>query len=372
MTVNDSVPTPDSVFSHVYQCYCERQIIASMLGIAAVTGIFGNSLVLLSVGLSRKLRTVTNAFVFNLSAADLLTCLSLPLYIVAILSNDGYLLPHSICVLNAFVSVICIGASVNTLACIAINRLILITKSRAVYQKVYKQRHIALMIAMIWGFPGCIVLIPIVSPFADFGYEVKYSVCLWVSNPGYALVVASTFYPLQLAITIYSYVVVFLHVQRSSRAIAASANVPSVSAGVSAPVPKNTAWGRKPISTNPASVHLQSGPGGSSNNSVQNAGGGIQQKISSRRIEVTKNLFYVVCAFLVCISPYILSLMISNTQEFVPYAAAILTINSCLNPIIYATKHPDFKKTFRAILCCKVGDIPEPIAAMRSMNSVGS
>ena len=360
MSINDSLPTPDSVAFHVYQCYCERQIVAVLLGITAVTGIFGNALVLLSVALSRKLRTVTNAFVFNLSVADLLTCLSLPLYIIAILSNNEYLLPNSVCVLNAFISLTCVGASVNTLACIAINRLILITKSRAVYQKVYKQKHIALMMAMIWGIPGCVVSMPLVLPFVDLGYEVKYSVCLWVSKtPIYSLIVASSFYPLQLVITLYSYIVVFIHVRRSSRAIAASANVPSVSADVSVPDPKA-------LTRNVSLNQLQSGAAGSSNSGVQNASG-IQQKISSRRIEVTKNLFYVVCTFLLCLSPYIVSLMISTSDEFVPYAGAILTINSCLNPMIYATKHPYFKKTFRAILCCKVGDIPEPIAAVRSM-----
>ena len=119
----------DKLQLHVYQCYCERQIIAAIVGIASLCGIFGNTLVLLSVILSRKLRTITNVFVLNMSIADLIPSMIIPFQIVAILSDEGYLLSDSICVIIAFTFVTCLGASVNTLTCIAVNRLLLVTRS---------------------------------------------------------------------------------------------------------------------------------------------------------------------------------------------------------------------------------------------------
>ena len=58
--------------------------------IIAILGLVGNSLVILSVILSKKLRTVTNAFVVNLSVADLWTSLSYPWQAVAILSRGSW------------------------------------------------------------------------------------------------------------------------------------------------------------------------------------------------------------------------------------------------------------------------------------------
>lgn len=93
----------------------------------------------------------------------------------------------------------------------------------------------------------------------------------------------------------------------------------------------------------------------------------IKTYLSKRQIEITKNLFYVLCAFLICISPYLFVLLLDDKQgaPFVPYAATILMFNSCINWVIYATKHPYFKNIFKAILLCRWKTIPEPIDSVR-------
>lgn len=370
MSTNNSdgfLSTPEQI--HVYQCFCERQIIAAILGVTAITGVFGNTLILLSVALSRKLRTTTNVFVVNLGIADLLTCLVLPLNIVAILSDDGYILPDHVCIFNAIMTIICIGASVNSLTCIATNRLLLITKSRAVYQKVYTQIHIVLILTLVWTFPAIIALIPVVSSFAQLGYDERYSTCLWISTAGdsdsymYSILVALCFYPVQLTITFYSYTMVFLHVRRSSRALADSSTIPTIS-NLTSRTPSTDVSCKISTFNNQQNARGTGSSSGSNSSCVV-----VNSKMSPRKVAVTKNLFYVLCTYILCLTPYTLCIIISNTEELVPYVAAILCLNSCLNPIIYATKHPDFKKTFRGILCCRVADIPDPIAAVRSIHS---
>ena len=65
---------------------------------------FDNSVVIISVILSKKLRTIKNAFVVNLNVADLLlTALKLPWLVIAFLSVDGWSLHDQLCVLCPFI-----------------------------------------------------------------------------------------------------------------------------------------------------------------------------------------------------------------------------------------------------------------------------
>lgn len=94
----------------------------------------------------------------------------------------------------------------------------------------------------------------------------------------------------------------------------------------------------------------------------------VKSNLSRRQVEITKNLFYVLCAFLVCITPYLILLVFNDDgplAAFAPYAAACLMVNNCINWIIYATKHPHFKVVFKCILTCKWREIPEPVGWLR-------
>ncbi|XP_072030428.1 melatonin receptor type 1A-like [Amphiura filiformis] len=165
-----------------YKNYIERQILASLIGIIAVLGFCGNCLVILAVALSRKLRNSTNVFVVNLALADLLTCLFLPWTAIAILSEDGWTLPMIICIMDGFCLIMCLGCSINTLACISINRLVLVTKARQKYTWLYTPRKIAIMLFLIWLLPAIIATIPLVSEAGELGYDFYFSTCSWDSQ----------------------------------------------------------------------------------------------------------------------------------------------------------------------------------------------
>lgn len=94
-----------------------------------------------------------------------------------------------------------------------------------------------------------------------------------------------------------------------------------------------------------------------------------RSKLSRRQVEITKNLFYVVCAFFICLTPYSVCLVYDASDPAVPYTGAFVLFNSCINPIIYATKHPYFKQVFKCILQCKFQDVPEPASFVRSLRS---
>ena len=333
--VTSTTITPHATF---YKSYIERQIIATLIAIIAITGFCGNSLVILAVILSRKLRTYTNAFVVNLAVADLLTCAFLPWTVIATLSENGWPLAPIVCVLDGFCLITCLGCSINTLACIAINRRILITKSRQTYSWLYTPRKIAAMISLSWIYPFAISMIPLVSDCGELGYDYKTSSCTWNSEHSsaalYANIVGLSFYPIQLTTIIYSYIRIFSFTRGHTRKIAASSEpqVPSVAGGINS---NNVDEPGVPLSKEQ------------------------KKRLFKRQINVTKNLFYVVCAFLICVTPYIGTIVSQAENAPVVYCAVILISNSCVNFFVYATKHPDFKQVFRCIFLCQTSAIPE-------------
>ena len=89
----------------------------------------GNSLVILSVLFSRKLHTISNAFVVNLSIADLITCINLSGVVTQFYTPFGVQIgPEWWCVLIPAVNLTCIGVSILTLASISTIRALVVTR----------------------------------------------------------------------------------------------------------------------------------------------------------------------------------------------------------------------------------------------------
>ncbi|XP_022096848.1 octopamine receptor Oamb-like [Acanthaster planci] len=311
----------------VYRYHYEVHIIAAVLISGAILGSIGNCFVVIAVALSKKLRTATNVFVVNLAVADVTTCLFTPWQAVAILDGNDWPIPRApwLCTASAFVVVTTIGCSINNLALIAINRWVGITKSRFTTHRICTSRKLTLMVIFSWAVPLCCALTPVVTDVGELGYEKLYRSCTWVrSNPYsryYNIFVTAINYPIQLIVIVFSYTSIFCYVRKTSQKMA-RADAPSVSDKVSG--------------------------GGASR--------ATRKKLRKRQLDVTKNLLYIVLAFVLCLSPYFVSIISSADWSYrlAPWGAVVLSCNSSVNPIIYATSHPDFKVAFRhMVLRCQ-------------------
>ncbi|KAJ8028065.1 Melatonin-related receptor [Holothuria leucospilota] len=340
---DDSFVSPKD-WSFRFEDERQRIILSCVFVVIAFIGTFGNSLVVLAVLFSRKLRTTTNVFVVSLAVADLLTCLFLPWNVVSLLSFDTWPTHEYICVVAALVMYTCVGCSVYTLAAIAFNRYTLITRSLHIYKRYFATPKTVVMVAVTWVLPLFYALIPLIFGLGELGYDSKYSTCTHkTSHPlsdYYSLTQALVIYPVPLVIITLCYTSVFMYVR---------AHTKSITEG-----PEN--------STSSHTSHC-------SKRRESSLPTRSMSVISRRQVKITQNLFYVVCAFLICITPYCLSLIVPRSEPVVPWAGALILCNSCINPLIYGTKHPQFKRVMCSILTCQLRNIPEPAHFLRATQS---
>ena len=106
----------------------QRSILGSVYIVVIICGLSGNLLVILSVMLSRKLHTVSNVFVVNLSIADSVTCVNLHTVMHMFSSFGVQVGPDWLCFLTAGMNLLCIIVSIMTLASISVTRVLVVTR----------------------------------------------------------------------------------------------------------------------------------------------------------------------------------------------------------------------------------------------------
>ncbi len=265
----------------------ERFVVATLLAIAGILGISGNSLVIVAVMLFKKLRSSTNVFVVNLCVADWITCFNMPWTIIGVVNPDNqWPLPDWICVLCGFNLITCIGCSTCTLALIAINRYVIITSHAKLYPLLFTRRNMFFMVLFAWLFPLSLATVPLVSNFGDLGYDYMYRSCTWdTKNPYseiYSMLLGGAFTPIQFTIIVVCYIKIFLYIKAHLKRLH-----PGSFDNTSHHPPSNlnevptTDAARNDATTTPGTDTLRS-------------------SLTKRQVKVTKNMFYVVCGFMVC------------------------------------------------------------------------
>ena len=321
-----------------YLTFSERVVVSVLTILITACGFIGNSVVILCILLSHRLRTVCNIFVLNLCIADLLTCLTGPFMVLAFLSTDEWKRPAVICSGVAFINVTCIGCSVYTLTTISISRLVLISSTRGLYASIYSSLKLSLVVFLTWFVPLIVACLPPVFGIGRFGYDKRFHSCTWdPSHPlshSYSLILGIVFYPVPLLIILVCYSVIFAKIRKHSRAVAHSVR---------------------------QHIALSKTVNGGEASAADTVSGTEEQPcrpgLSQRQVEVTRNMFLVVVVFVVCLTPYGVSLLLPNSGNFVVYTAMFLIGNSCINPIIYSLKHPDFKVMIKSIIKCECLDV---------------
>ena len=319
------------------------KVVGSLSITLGTLGLIGNLLVFLAISLSRKLQTITNVFVVSLAVSDFLTALILPLHGVGILSGNEYPLKDWVCMFVAFITLLSNPSSILTLTAIAINRCILITKPKSLYLKIYTLRNIIWMLIFIWVFSFLVVVLPQLIP-ATGGmlYDPCFRVCYYDLNHKMARAseaATAVLFVICSSIISFCYFRIFQFVR--SHLARTRVSLRSISRDTS-----SSDFGTR----NTPSVSSKSNASLSRRKS--RAGPSIRQ------INITKNMACVVVVFFICTMPYSFYLFTKTRSIEGAFLSLLVVLPVCLNPIIYAAKHPVFKIVFKYMFSCKCKKIP--------------
>ncbi|XP_796413.2 rhodopsin, GQ-coupled-like [Strongylocentrotus purpuratus] len=312
--------------------FYHRVIVASILIGASIIGLFGNTLVIISVLITKKLRTITNILVVNLAIADFLTCACLPFQVIGFLSQTGsYPLPEGVCATVAAVLHTCLVCSASTLVVIGFIRRYVITRSIRGHQGFHTPKKIATVAVFIWMESAAFMVLPPVLGIGRLGYSSFYGMCAFIGYTRMALYYVASqgiFIATILMLTLIFYGLILRHVLRHNKQFRGKFAVD-----------KDTSVSSTEGHQNKASTSDSPLP--------------MIKAINQKEIEITKNVFTVVCLFIVCFLASSVNFIIPGSSVSTLYGYMIMLTNSVVNPIIYGLKHPNFQEAFKKILCCR-------------------
>ena len=253
-----------------------------------------------------------------------------------------------------------VGTSLYTLGAIGINRLILITKS-LLCRRIFTSWKLGIFVASLWIIPGGSLLIALLNGVGVVGIDPVYEKCGRVHTHERArdldLIMFAVGFSIPYFAVIVSYTWIYMYIKKHFKTqkqqlinLQATSSVgPESSSPLSSPQ-ESMANEAEITATNPR-----------------------VKEITLQQIQITKNLFVVVCVFFICFLPMGFILLVSNSSPTVVYISWYLELlclaNSAVNFFIYASKHPDFKTVLGHMMRCSYSKIPQPTRLLKFLLS---
>lgn len=296
-----------------------------IMSVSSIFGTLGNILVIAAVYAHKKLRSVHNVFIINLTIADLtVTTIVIPLAVVGATDYGEYLRDNDdLCDFIGSLVVISCVTSILSIAHIALARYVYICFNHN-YDKFYNRKTISLMVAGIW-FYAIVVDIPNleVVGWGKHGYNYKVQACSFlysdVVESGYIWFLVVFGWGIPFVLICFCYTRIYLFVRQKSfsqRNATADATITSTRKGVKSPDDR-----------------------------------------------VLRILAVIVFFFCLMWAPLPLSGFLNryviDLPDWVPFLFSHMAIaNSCINFIILYAFHKEFKKGYGLVLkkitCCKI------------------
>ncbi|XP_046803894.1 tyramine receptor 1 [Lucilia cuprina] len=162
--VNVSLTSSDD-WSHFYDLVLSWQgicLIAVFCAFIVIT-IIGNTLVILAVITTRRLKTVTNCFVMSLAVADLLVGIFVMPPAVAVHLIGSWQLGWVLCDIWISLDVLLCTASILSLCAISVDRYLAVTQPLTYSRKRRSKRLALIMILIVWALALAITCPPILG-----------------------------------------------------------------------------------------------------------------------------------------------------------------------------------------------------------------
>ncbi|XP_059536297.1 melatonin-related receptor [Myotis daubentonii] len=198
------LPQPDYPPALITFMFC-------VMVITIVIDLTGNSLVILAVGKSKKLRNSGNIFVVSLSVADMLVAIyPYPLMLHA-MAIGGWNLSKFQCQVVGFITGLSVVGSIFNIMAIAINRYCYICHSLQ-YERIFSVRNTCIYLVVTW-----IMTVLAVLPNMYIGtieYDPRTYTCIfnYLNNPIFAVTIVCIHFVLPLLIVGFCYARIWMKV----------------------------------------------------------------------------------------------------------------------------------------------------------------
>ncbi|KAK2712119.1 octopamine receptor beta-2R-like [Artemia franciscana] len=351
---NDSTYNSTTTTDEDWQSITVTTLKAVVMGIIIISSIIGNLLVIISVILFRKLRTIANSLLVSLALADCLVALLAMLFNASVVILERWIFGYRMCDLWNSFDVYFSTSSILHLCCISVDRYYAISEPLRYPQKI-TQKIIAAMVINCWLWPGFISFLPIfmgwytTSDHLEFRSE-NPDICGFKVNRIYAIISSSVSFWIPSSIMVFTYYRIFEMATRQERILLKDAD--------------SAVMLQRRYSCSKPNTNINQDAFTEYSGADLNTYDFQITPIKDKRImklkrehKAAKTLGIIMGAFIICWLPFFVWYMTTSLCDtcFSPDAVTELVfwvgyLNSMLNPIIYAYFHQDFREAFSKIL----------------------
>ncbi|XP_058478837.1 trace amine-associated receptor 13c-like [Solea solea] len=307
-------------FPHLLNTSCKRQLqnrgptifVYVILSCISLLTVMLNLLVIIAISHFRQLHTTTNLLLLSLAVADFLVGLLLmPGQII--LMTGCWFLGSLICGLFNYLTYILTSASVGTVVLISVDRYVAICDPLSYSTKVTHQR-VQISVCVCWAcslfYNGVILHVFLKNPDA---YNSCYGECVVVLGFITGVVDLVLTFVGPIAVIVVLYIKVFVVAVSQARAMRSHITAVTVQGSVTV----------------------------NANQSVRKA---------------ARILGIVVVVFVICFCPYFYPSLTDTSPSFafLNFGLWLLYCNSCINPVIYASFYPWFRRSIFLIVTLQI------------------
>ncbi|PIK45041.1 putative G-protein coupled receptor [Apostichopus japonicus] len=457
----------------------QRIIVASLLLIITAFGLIGNILTVVAVMLSKKLQTVANVFLLNLTIAAGLACTTLPFTIINMIANTEFgVLNTHLCSYSSIMGHISFSGTNVAHALIAFDRFYRITRPQYKYSRMFTKFRVLIMLCTAWLYASLSVIWAVVTP-VQFGYSQKYRVCLpYVATVSIVRVTTIDLFILIFVLICYTAILIYIyrhnkklismlqssigkrHSPSSPKVTGVNERSKSTIQGLStsdvielcdkgtsvdhvdiekergttsrsgdhvqgntiseqhftghvdderhklrmalpmnatsmgdrgdvtfyhrnsqgSPAKTNISWSENSKDDLKSAVSTyeddDNNDGYNTNDTYRDKvkmrkkspkistmsshSQNLRETLNARQVKITINMFIVVAAYLICITPYMVCLIAEEFESVFPiYVIVFYALGNAINPALYAWKHPQFRQVFKPMVLLECSKVPE-------------
>lgn len=327
----------------------------AVLCFICLAALIGNVSLYIIVYNNKDLRTITNLYILNLAAADIMvSVLSIPVTVVTIIT-ERWVFGDTACTALGFFTILSFIASVMSLGMIALNRYFYIVKWNT-YTKTFSKRKALLYAAAVWA-----VSISLASPplfgWAEYRFIPGKSYCFvyWPANVYYMYFMIAVCFFGPLSAMAFSYYNILTFTKNLKRRMAVSRNnltpppqhlkltTENETRGNRNPdtePDRNMAEGQRPHMNTPGGFELEAK---SKSRAFQ---------VTHEETKITNTFLFVLALFVVCWAPFAVTMFFDvyyprPLPRAVDIASLLLGyLNSMCNPVLYGLRNSAFKQGF--------------------------